>query len=145
MGMEEKFPKLKPKIRGARKPSKKMCAFLKPAKIMKEGKIIISKRCNAYIPGFEVSEEREICEICTVPEMFVREDRCKYIAPLDLEKMETTRWRCVKTGKKYLAPEQCNEQQCSDYEKGDKNRWEIARLGSSHDDAQDSEDVREGK
>lgn len=142
MDKKETYQKLKPKIKGTRKPSRKTCAFLKPSKIMKEGKILITKRCTAYIPNFEVSEEREICEICTVPDMFVRDDRCSFIAPLDLEKTETTRWRCVKTGKKYLEPDQCNEKFCKDYEKAGKDRWEIARLGTHLEEGEHSEEIK---
>lgn len=138
MEKKEMFQKLKPKIKGIRKPSRKTCAFLKPAKIMKEGKMLVTKRCTAYIPSFEVKEDREICELCSVPDMYVRDDRCRYIAPLDLEKTECTRWRCVKTGKKYLEPDQCTSLHCQDYEQTPKEHWEIARLSSTGEEESQS-------
>lgn len=136
MEKDDQSLRLKPKLKGMRKPSRKICAFLKPAKIMKEGKTILTKRCTAYVPSFEVKEDREICELCTVPEMFVRDDRCLYIAPLDLEKTETTRWRCVKTGKKYLEPDQCSEKECTDYARAEQQKWEIARLDKHEEHAE---------
>ena len=36
------FQKLKPKIKGMRKPSIKTCAFLKPSKMTKEGRTAIT-------------------------------------------------------------------------------------------------------
>lgn len=127
MKNESVYDMLKPKMKGMIKPSKKICNFLKPSKMTKEGRTIITKRCTAYIPNFEVKDDREICENCSVPDMFVRDDRCKYFTPLDI-KDEVTRWRCVKTGKKFLEPDQCAANQCDDYEKTEKMRWEIGRL-----------------
>ncbi|MDQ7823809.1 MAG: hypothetical protein RDV48_13505 [Candidatus Eremiobacteraeota bacterium] len=125
---------LNPKMKATRKPSKKYCLFLLPSRMTKEGRTIITKRCTAYIPNFEVTEDREICEVCSVPDMLVREERCRYFAPLDLVKCQVTRWRCTKTGIKYIEADQCNENICPDYEKAEKDKWEIGKLEKSSEE-----------
>jgi len=120
---------LTPKVMGMRKPSKKVCTFLIPSRMTKEGRMILTKRCTAYIPNCEVKEEREICELCSVPDLFVKDDRCVFFAPLEVTLELPTTWRCAKSRKKNIDPGQCNEKYCPDYEKAEKNRWDIGRLG----------------
>ncbi len=91
---------LKPRLQGMRKPSKGICHFLVPSRMAKEGRTVLTKRCTAYIPGFEVTDDRLICELCLVPDMLVREDRCRHFAPLEVTIESPTSWKCGKTGKK---------------------------------------------
>jgi hypothetical protein len=137
--MDSERPKdmLMPKMMGMRKPSRKACSFLVPSRMTKEGRSIMTKRCTAYIPNFEVTEEREICEFCLVPDMFVRDDRCIYFAPQELSLEVPTTWRCGKSRKKNIDPGQCSEKYCADYQKGEKNRWDIGRLGRSDETSAD--------
>lgn len=140
MTEEDKDPDLlKPKMKATIKPSKKACSFLKPSKMMKEGRTILTKRCTAYIPSFEVKEDRLVCEMCSVPDFMVRDDRCRFFAPLDLLKCEMTRWRCAKTGQKYLEPDQCSDRLCNEYERAEKMKWEVGRLDRGGDDKSDSQ------
>jgi len=139
MTFEEKDPDLlKPKMKATIKPSKKACNFLKPSKMMKEGRTIMTKRCTAYIPNFEVKEDRLVCEMCSVPDFLVRENRCRFFAPMDLLKCEMTRWRCAKTGQKYLEPDQCSDKMCNDYECAEKMKWEVGILDRHSDDKTES-------
>ncbi len=144
---EEKHPDLlKPKMKATIKPSKKACSFLLPSKMMKEGRTILTKRCTAYIPNFEVTEDRLVCEMCAVPDFLVRENRCRFFAPLDLLKCEMTRWRCARTGQKYLEPDQCSEKMCDDYERAEKMKWEVGRLDRhSEDQAESSKQQKSGE
>ena len=67
------------KFKGSLKASKTTCPFVKPARIMKEGKITDVKLCTAYIPGFEVTNDRYICGQCNVIDMGVKETRCRFL------------------------------------------------------------------
>jgi len=139
MNEDDKDPDLlKPKMKATIKPSKRACIFLKPSKMMKEGRTVMTKRCTAYIPNFEVKEDRQVCEMCSVPDFLVREDRCRFFVPMDLLKCDMTRWMCAKTGQKYLEPDQCTEKMCSDYERAEKMKWEVGILDRRGDDKTES-------
>jgi hypothetical protein len=130
MDQEKNRDMLKPRMQGLRKPSKGICHFLMPTKMMKEGRTILTKRCIAYIPGFEVKEDRLICELCLVPDMMVREDRCRHFVPLQVTLEEATSWKCAKTGKKWIEAAQCTCELCPDYECSAQGKWEIGRMSS---------------
>lgn len=115
------------KFKASMKSSRTSCPFIKPARIMKEGRMIDAKCCTAYIPGFEVTEDREICEQCSVPEMGVREDRCRYFMPLSIEENAPTKWFCRCLGDKNIEAEQCSPERCSYFEPIERLKWEIGR------------------
>ncbi len=116
-----------------RKAFKQSCNFMKPSKMMKNGRMIDAKCCTAYIPGFEVTEDRSVCEHCSVPDMGVKGDRCRFFVPLDLPANAPTRWYCRLLGNKYIEPEQCTPAQCQYYDPVDNLKWEIGRPVSVQD------------
>jgi hypothetical protein len=82
------------------------CPYLRNSKQSIEGKAIITKRCIAFIPNFEVDAEKRICKICMVPKTLRKKGRCKFLAPLDIHQGET-RFKCSLTLRKYVEPEKC--------------------------------------
>lgn len=121
------------KMGSGRKAFKKNCRFLRPSKIVKNGRMIDAKSCMAYIPAFEVPEDRGVCEFCLVPDMDVNPDRCKFFSPLDVGIDMPTRWFCRLLGHKYIEPEQCNIEHCPNYIKKEGSKWEIGRPINSSD------------
>lgn len=126
--MSDNFKKgLNPKFKASMKASKDKCPFIKPGRIMKEGRMTDAKCCTAFIPGFEVTEDRSKCECCTVPDMGVREDRCRFFAPLSISEGSAPKWHCRALGDKNIEPEQCSPDRCSRFEPIERLKWEIGR------------------
>ncbi|MBR0519151.1 hypothetical protein IJJ97_05110 [bacterium] len=117
------------KFKGSLKASKATCPFVRPARIMKEGKITDVKLCTAYIPGFEVKDDRYICEQCNVPDMGVKETRCRFFLPMSIEEDAPTKWYCRLLGTKDIQEEQCNAERCPHFEKIERLKWEIGKIG----------------
>ena len=117
------------KFKGSLKASKTTCPFVKPARIMKEGKITDVKLCTAYIPGFEVTNDRYICEQCNVPDMGVKETRCRFFLPMSIAEDLPTKWYCKLLGTKDIPVEHCTEQRCPHFEKIERLKWEIGKIG----------------
>lgn len=105
---------------------KKSCNFIRPARIMKDGRMVTTKICSAYIPSFEVGDMREPCEQCNVPDYSVIETRCRYFAPLELTDTGTI-WVCRLLGVKNLQSEQCTPERCNFYSKCENLKWEIGK------------------
>ncbi|MCD6309111.1 MAG: hypothetical protein J7M18_00230, partial [Candidatus Eremiobacteraeota bacterium] len=100
---------------GKEKLPRKDCQFLKPAKQTVDGKVIVKKRCVAFVPPFDVDEERKICKDCKVPKVIRPGKSCKYITPLDMVDGEA-RFMCSKTNKKYIQVERCTPEDCDNFE-----------------------------
>lgn len=118
------------KFKGSLKASKATCPFVRPARIMKEGKMTDVKLCTAYIPGFEVKDDRYICEQCNVPDMGVKETRCRSFLPMSIEEDFPTKWYCRLLGTKDIQEEQCNAEHCPHFEKIERLKWEIGKIGA---------------
>lgn len=118
----------KAESRISRKPSKHSCKFLRPTRMMKEGRMVSTKCCTAYIPGFEVDPERSVCELCAVPEMSVDPGRCRHFVPMDLRENSATRWRCARLGTKGIDARQCSPGRCSAFEAAEEGKWEIGKF-----------------
>lgn len=118
------------KFKGSLKASKATCPFIRPARIMKEGKMTDVKLCTAYIPGFEVKDDRYICEQCNVPDMGVKETRCRSFLPMSIAEDLPTKWYCRLLGTKDIQEEQCNPEHCPHFEKIERLKWEIGKIGA---------------
>jgi hypothetical protein len=87
------------------------CRFLRNSKQTLDGRVVVTKRCTAFIPNFEVDAERKICKICQVPKILKKKGRCKFLAPLDIHQGET-RFKCAFTLRKYIEPDKCLAKYC---------------------------------
>ncbi|MCL5773699.1 MAG: hypothetical protein M1536_04895 [Firmicutes bacterium] len=87
------------------------CPYLKPCKQSRGERVVVTKRCNAFLPTFEVDAEKQVCAYCSVREVLDKKERCQFLAALDITG-GVTRYKCSKTGRKYLEPETCTAKNC---------------------------------
>ncbi len=118
---------LTPRFKASMKASRQSCPFIKPGRIMKEGRMVDAKCCTAFMPAFEITDDRAVCEMCTVPDMGVREDRCRFFSPLSIAEGSAPRWHCRLLGDKNIEPEQCSPERCPHFEAIERLKWEIGR------------------